>query len=163
MSGNSGFAKNIELIGYHDLNGKPGFQMAMQEVGGKYYLYVAHFKSSGWSILEVTDPASPRFVKFVPGPDLAGQGTVKIQVADGLMITSLGGHLPMFRAIVGRSLRGRRVYLGRQRLLKPQVAFALEDRCTKRNGRAPLLLLGWAIRSLIRIVSGVFYHDLSHP
>ena len=97
MSKNNGFAKNIELIGYHDLNGKPGFQMAMQEVDGKYYLYVAHFKSSGWTILEVTDPARPRFVKFVPGPDLAGQGTCKIQVADNLMITSLGGQLPMLQ------------------------------------------------------------------
>ena len=67
MSGNSGFAKNIELIGYHDLNGKPGFQMAMQEVGGKYYLYVAHFKSSGWSILEVTDPQVHGLLNSFPG------------------------------------------------------------------------------------------------
>jgi len=29
-------AKNIEQIGYHDLQGKPWFQMAMQEDDGRY-------------------------------------------------------------------------------------------------------------------------------
>ncbi len=50
------FSKNIEQIGYHDLQGRPGFQMAMQEVDGRYYLYAAHFKHPGWTILDVTDP-----------------------------------------------------------------------------------------------------------
>ena len=35
MSNEKGFAKNIEVIGYHDLKEKPAFQMAMQEVNGK--------------------------------------------------------------------------------------------------------------------------------
>ena len=87
-------AKNIEQIGYHDLDGKPGFQMAMQEVDGRYYLYCATFKHPGWHILDVTDPTKPDHLKFIPGPDLPGQGTPKIQVADGLMITALGGTLP---------------------------------------------------------------------
>lgn len=87
-------AKNIEQIGYHDLNGKPGFQMAMQEVGGRYYLYSATFAHPGWHILDVTDPAKPEYVKFIDGPPLKGQGTPKIQVAGGLMVTALGGTLP---------------------------------------------------------------------
>ena len=87
-------AKNIEQIGYHDLKGKPGFQMAMQEVDGRYYLYSATFAHPGWHILDVTDPAKPDYVKFVAGPPLKGQGTPKIQVAGGLMITALGGTLP---------------------------------------------------------------------
>ncbi len=32
MAGKSAFAKNIEVLGYSDLDGKPGFQMAMREV-----------------------------------------------------------------------------------------------------------------------------------
>ncbi len=94
MAKKEAFAKNIEVLGYHDLDGRPGFQMAMQEVDGRYYLYLAHFKHSGWTILDVTDPAKPEYLKFVPGPDKPGQVTLKIQVADGLMITALQqGHL----------------------------------------------------------------------
>ncbi len=32
MARKEAFAKNIEVIAHHDLQGKPGFQMAMQEV-----------------------------------------------------------------------------------------------------------------------------------
>jgi len=32
MSKNEGYRKNIELLGYHDLKDRPGFQMAMQVV-----------------------------------------------------------------------------------------------------------------------------------
>jgi hypothetical protein len=48
---NKGYFKNVELIGYHDLNDKPAFQMAMQEVGGRYYIYTGSYKATGWSIL----------------------------------------------------------------------------------------------------------------
>lgn len=88
MGENKGFRKNIDRIGYHDLAGRPGFQMAMQSVNEKYYLYLAHMRASGWTILDVTEPSSPRYVRFVEGP--SGTGTIKIQVADGIMITSLG-------------------------------------------------------------------------
>lgn len=95
MAGKEAFAKNVEVLAYLDLDGKPWFQMAMQEVDGRYYLYASHFKASGWAIVDVTDPAKPEYLKFVPGPDLTGQTTPKLQVADGLMITALGGSLPM--------------------------------------------------------------------
>lgn len=88
------FMENIEVVGYHDLDGKPGFQMAMQEVAGRYYLYLAHIRHSGWTILDVTDPSAPDKVNFIPGPDLAGQVTLKLQVAGGLMITALQQAFP---------------------------------------------------------------------
>jgi hypothetical protein len=94
MAGKPAFSKNIEQIGFNDLQGKPWFQMAMQEVDGRYYLYGAHFKHPGWAIVDVTDPTKPEYLKFIPGPDLPGQGTPKIQVADGIMVTALGGTLP---------------------------------------------------------------------
>lgn len=96
---NTGYSKNIEQIGFHDLNGRPGFQMAMQEVNGKYYLYVSHFRHSGWTILDVTDPESPECVNFIEGPQLKGQLTNKIQVADGLMICALGTGIPFLHNI----------------------------------------------------------------
>ena len=95
MAGKEAFSKNVEVLAYLDLDGKPWFQMAMQEVDGRYYLYASHFKASGWAIVDVTDPRKPEYLKFVPGPDLKGQTTPKIQVADGIMVTALGGSLPM--------------------------------------------------------------------
>ena len=78
---------NIEPIGYHDLNHKPAFKLAMQEVNGRWYLYLAHLWHRGWSILDVTDPSSPQLVKFIPGPE--NTWTIQIQVAEGKMITAL--------------------------------------------------------------------------
>jgi hypothetical protein len=88
------YTKNVEVVAYHDLKGKPGFQMAMQEVKGRYYLYLSHIKHSGWAIMDVTEPAKPRYLKFIPGPDQKGTTTLKLQVADGIMVTSLSGALP---------------------------------------------------------------------
>jgi hypothetical protein len=81
------FAHNIESLGYHDINGKPAFKLAMQEVGGRWYLYMAHLWHRGWSILDVTDPTAPEYVSFIPGPE--NTWTIQIQVADGKMITAL--------------------------------------------------------------------------
>jgi hypothetical protein len=81
------FAQNIELLGYHDLNGRPAFKLAMQELNGRWYLYVAHLWHRGWSILDVTDPTSPQLAAFIPGPE--NTWTIQIQVADGKMITAL--------------------------------------------------------------------------
>ena len=96
MARREALSKNVELVAYHDLDGKPGFQMAMQEVDGRYYLYLAHFKHSGWAILDVTDPHRPEYVKFLPGPSKKGQVTLKLQVAGGLMITALQQAFPLF-------------------------------------------------------------------
>ena len=98
MEGNY-YSKNVELIGYHDLKDRPGFQMALQEANGRYYLYVSHFRHSGWTILDVTDPVNPRFVRFVEGPQLSGQVTNKLQVADGLMLCALGTGIPFLHGI----------------------------------------------------------------
>jgi hypothetical protein len=91
------FTRNVEVLGYHDLNGKPAFKLAMQEVNGRWYLYLAHLWHRGWSILDVTDPSAPQFVAFIFGPE--NTWTIQIQVADGKMITGLeriapgwGGH-----------------------------------------------------------------------
>ena len=81
------FAHNLEAIGYHDLNGKPAFKLAMQEKNGRWYLYLAHLWHRGWSILDVTDPTAPELKSFIPGPE--NTWTIQIQVADGKMITGL--------------------------------------------------------------------------
>ena len=81
------FARNIETVGYHDLNGRPAFKLAMQEVNNRWYLYVAHLWHRGWSVLDVTDPAAPEFRTFVAGPE--NSWTIQIQVAQDKMVTAL--------------------------------------------------------------------------
>ena len=79
--------RNASLVGYHDLAGRPGFKIAMQVVDGRWYVYLGHFWHRGWSIVDVTDPATPELAGFVEGPD--NTTTKQIQVADGRMITAL--------------------------------------------------------------------------
>jgi hypothetical protein len=80
-------SENVSLVGYHDLEGKPGFKLAIRRVGDRWLLYLAHLFHSGWSVVDVTDPGDPELVRFLPGPD--NTMTKQIQVADGKMITSL--------------------------------------------------------------------------
>lgn len=80
-------ARNVEAVGYHDLQKRPAFKLALQVVNDRWYLYLSHFWHSGWTVLDVTDPSSPEFLRFVPGPD--NTFTLQVQVADGLMIGSL--------------------------------------------------------------------------
>jgi hypothetical protein len=87
-----GVARNMELVAYHDLQEKPGFQMAMQVVDKRWYLYLGHFWHAGWTLLDVTEPSDPKFIKFITGPEYTE--TVKVQVADGIMITSLQKWIP---------------------------------------------------------------------
>jgi hypothetical protein len=80
-------SKNTDVVGYHDLDGHPAFKLAMQRVGGRYYLYMSHFWRSAWSVMDVTDPAQPVLLQTVDGPP--NTWTLQVQVADGLMITAL--------------------------------------------------------------------------
>ncbi|MFQ5902529.1 MAG: LVIVD repeat-containing protein [Candidatus Binatia bacterium] len=83
----SAIAHNIEVLSYHDLDGRPAFKLAMQEVAGHWYLYMGHLWHRGWSILDVTDPSCPEHVAFIPGPE--NTWTIQVQVAEGKMITAL--------------------------------------------------------------------------
>jgi hypothetical protein len=78
---------SVSLVARHDLDEQPAFKLAMQEVDSRRYLYLAHFWDSGWSILDVTEPTDPELVNVIDGP--TDTWTLQVQVADGLMITSL--------------------------------------------------------------------------
>ncbi|MDA0999207.1 MAG: hypothetical protein O2807_01650 [bacterium] len=79
--------ENIEFVGYHDLQDRPAFKIAMQEVDDRFYLYLSHFWVSGWTVLDVTDPKNPEHKCYIEGPD--NTWTLQVQVADGLLITSM--------------------------------------------------------------------------
>jgi hypothetical protein len=80
------FSRNIEAIGYTDLDHRPGFKMAIHKTSERWYLYTAHLWHSGFSVIDITNAASPRVIRFVPGPP--NTWTLQVQIADGLMITS---------------------------------------------------------------------------
>ena len=80
------FSRNVEAIGYTDLEQRPGFKMAIHRNGNRWYLYVAHLWHSGFSVLDVTNAATPHVVRYVTGPP--NTWTLQVQIADGLMITS---------------------------------------------------------------------------
>src|SRR5207237_5801816 len=95
------YAQGIEVLGYHDLEGRPAFKLAMQEVNGRWYLYLAHLWHRGWSILDVTDPTMPQLVTYIPGPE--NTWTIQIQVAEGKMITALERIAPGWGGVDGQA------------------------------------------------------------
>lgn len=86
--------KQVQAIGYTDLDGKPAFKMSIREHRGRWYLYTAHFWHRGWSVVDVTDPRKPHVVKFVAGPQNTFTG--QIELSGDTMITSLEKILPGF-------------------------------------------------------------------
>ncbi len=77
----------MRLVGYHDLQRRPAFKLALQMVQGRWFLYLTHFWCAGWSILDVTEPDKPELLQFIDGPE--NTWTLQVQVAERRMITSL--------------------------------------------------------------------------
>ncbi|HEX9461195.1 MAG TPA: hypothetical protein VGB82_01225 [Alphaproteobacteria bacterium] len=80
------YSRNLEAIGYMDLEGRPAFKLAIHKSGSRWYLYTATLWHPGLNIVEVTDPTKPRFVRTIEGPP--NTWTLQIQIAQGRMITS---------------------------------------------------------------------------
>lgn len=94
------YAQGLEVVGYSDLDDRPAFKMGLQQVGGRWYLYLGHLWHRGWTVCDVTDPRSPRVLRFVPGPD--NTWTCQVQVADARMVTALEAIPPAWGGDAGR-------------------------------------------------------------
>ena len=77
--------ENVTPLGYHDLEGRPGFKMGVWETDGTWYLYIGHLFHSGWSVLDVTDPRNPTLENFIEGPP--DTWTLQMLGIDGRLIT----------------------------------------------------------------------------
>jgi len=87
-----GQGEHVKVIGFSALGGRyGGFKIAIKHAANdKWYLYAGHTFDQGWSIVDVTDPTQPRYVKFIPfKTDDKSIITAQVTLHDNLMLTSL--------------------------------------------------------------------------
>jgi hypothetical protein len=95
-------AKNMALVGWHDLQARSAYQPLVREQNGRWILYVGHHggtervpkpvntltgnaEFNGTSILDVTDPHAPRYLAHIPGEEGLGEsgGAQMVRVCSG--------------------------------------------------------------------------------
>src|SRR5262249_14400818 len=84
-------AKNMRLVGYSDLQARSSYQPVIVHQGNRYIAYIGHHggsaelpkplnpmthqpENNGTSIIDVTDPANPKYLQHIPGDEGAGEG-----------------------------------------------------------------------------------------
>jgi hypothetical protein len=84
-------AQNLELVGFTGLKDRPGaFKLALNHSNGKWYLYAGHSFDQGWSIIDVTDPKNPRYVKYIEYKTPVHEVlTAQMTIHDNLLITAI--------------------------------------------------------------------------
>lgn len=87
-------AHAIEPIGFSDLDGRvAGFKMVIKKTADdRWYLFSGHMRVSGWTILDITDPAKPSVVKFVEGPP--STQTSQLTLHGDILMTGLARPFP---------------------------------------------------------------------
>jgi hypothetical protein len=93
-------AQNMRLAGAEDLQGRSAYQPVIQQQGGRWIAYIGHHggsalnpltgktEANGTSIVDVTDPAKPRYLYHIPG-SAEGSGE-----AGGAQMARVCGGLP---------------------------------------------------------------------
>ena len=90
-------ARNMALVGYHDLQARSAYQPVVHKQGERWIAYIGHHgervmnamtgqpEYNGTSILDVTDPKHPVYLAHVPGEGGQGEagGAQMVRVCDG--------------------------------------------------------------------------------
>jgi hypothetical protein len=78
-------SKDMALVGYNDLQARSAYQPEIHRQGGRYIAYIGHhggqkmnpltgqMEMNGTSIIDVTDPKSPKYLAHIPGEMGAGE------------------------------------------------------------------------------------------
>jgi hypothetical protein len=84
--------KNMELVGYNDLQARSAYQPVVHHQGSRWIAYVGHHggasvnpltgvkEVNGTSIVDVTDPKKPKYLFHIPG---GKSGAQMVRVCDG--------------------------------------------------------------------------------
>jgi hypothetical protein len=85
--------KDMQLVGYHDLQGRGAYQPVIAEQSGRRIAYIGHHggarrnplagqtEDNGTSIVDVTDPRAPLYLHHIPGE--RGSGAQMVRVCKG--------------------------------------------------------------------------------
>src|SRR5437764_8462252 len=95
-------ASNMRLVGMSDLQARSAYQPTIHKQGDRYIAYIGHHggtpdapkpmnkltgqaEFNGTSILDVTDPANPKYLKHIPGLEETYEegGAQMVRVCDG--------------------------------------------------------------------------------
>lgn len=95
-------ARNMRLVGGHDLQARSAYQPTIHRQGDRWILYVGHHggnraepkplnpltgerEFNGTSVLDVTDPANPRYLAHIPGEEGLDEegGAQMVRACDG--------------------------------------------------------------------------------
>jgi hypothetical protein len=95
-------AKNMQLVGYSDLQARSAYQPVIHHQGNRWIAYVGHHggtqdvpqpyntltrqnENNGTSIVDVTDPKRPKYIAHIPGEAGMGEqgGAQMVRVCDG--------------------------------------------------------------------------------
>ena len=98
-------SRDMQLVGHSDLQGRSAYQPEIKKQGNRWIAYVGHHGGSainpmtgkeephGTSILDVTDPKSPKYLAHIPGQPLNEAGNAESGGAQMVRICS-GAELP---------------------------------------------------------------------
>jgi hypothetical protein len=105
-------AKDMALVGYHDLQARSAYQPVVREQNGRWIAYIGHHggtervakpvnaltgkpEFNGTSVLDVTDPRAPRYLAHIPGEEGEGEsgGAQMVRVCAGKELPK-GNELP---------------------------------------------------------------------
>src|SRR5215831_4685574 len=89
--------RNMELVGYNDLQGRSAYQPLVHKQGARWIAYIGHHgdhllnsltgkeEDNGTSILDVTDPKKPVYLAHIPGEPGKAEtgGSQMVRVCDG--------------------------------------------------------------------------------
>jgi hypothetical protein len=90
-------SENMVLLGHNDLQARSAYQPVIHRQGQRWIAYIGHHggtafnpltgveETNGTSIVDVTDPSNPRYLRHIPGPSGVGEagGAQMVRVCNG--------------------------------------------------------------------------------
>ena len=176
-------ASNMRLVGMNDLQARSAYQPTIHKQGDRYIAYIGHHggtpdvpkpinrqtgqaEFNGTSILDVTDPANPKYLKHIPG--LEGNyeegGAQMVRVCDGATLPNADkSKTYMLRVFGGKAHEVWDVTTPANPMLLARIGEGIRD--THKNwwecdtGIAYLVsgAPGWRTRRMMQV------YDLSNP